>query len=276
VKKKLASVLGLTMVAAVIGLGLTGCSSSTGTAAAQDQPASVSADSQQTGIWVSGTGKVTVTPNIANLSLGITAQASTVGEAQSQAVAAVNRVMSALTSNGVDQKDIQTQYYSIQQINTPITVIPIEPSPTPGTSSTPAILPPTPVPGKGVEYQVSNTVSVKVRSIDKTGSIIDAVVAAGGDLTRVDSVTFSVDNPEQYYPQARQLAMNDAAAKASQLAKLAGVTLGKATYISESSSTPVLYFEAFSGQGAVPAAATSINPGQTDITVNVQVAYAIR
>lgn len=274
-KKKLALVLGLAIVAAVIGVGLTGCNSTAGPVAAQDQqPISTNASNQQTGIWVSGTGKITVTPNIATVDLGVTAQASTVAEAQSQAAAAMDKVISALTSNGVAQKDIQTQYFSIQEITTPIIVTPPVPYSTSGASGTPITPPRTTTLSRAITYQVINTVTVKIRTIDKTGSIIDAVASAGGDLTRINSVSFSVDQPEQYYTQARQLAMKDAADKASQLAKLAGVTLGKATYISESSSTPVIYPPTV--ESADSGSNTSISPGETDITYNVQVVYAIQ
>ena len=225
---------------------------------------------------MSGTGKITVTPNIATVDLGVTAQASTVAEAQSQAAAAMDKVISALTSNGVAQKDIQTQYFSIQQITTPIIVTPPVPYSTSGASGAPITPPPTTTTSQAITYQVINTVTVKIRTIDKTGSIIDAVSSAGGDLTRINSVSFSVDQPEQYYTQARQLAMKDAADKASQLAKLAGVTLGKATYISESSSTPVPYREVFAGQGVAPSATTPIDAGQTDIIIDVQMAYAVQ
>ncbi len=69
--------------------------------------------------------------------------------------------------------------------------------------------------------------------------------------------------------------MNDAKAKATQLASLAGVTLGKPTYIAENSSTPIPYSAAVpSIAAALPT--TPISPGQTDITLNIQVAYAIQ
>ena len=221
-----------------------------------------------------------VTPDIAILNLGVTAQASTVAAAQSQAVEAMDKVMSALTSNGVDQKDIQTQYFSIQQLTPVIPPVPYNSAPetsSGSTNGTSLVIPVRP-PGQPITgYEVSNVVTVKIRAIDNTGSIIDAVVAAGGDLLSINEVTFSVDQPDQYYAQARQLAMNDAKAKANQLAELAGVTLGTATYISESSSTSILYPpQAFSTQAITSSATTPINPGQTDITVDVQVAYAIQ
>jgi len=282
-KTKLVLALGFVMLIAALAVALAGLNATGGVAASQQLVASSDANNQQ-GIWVSGEGDVPVTPNIAILNLGMSAQASTVADAQSQAVAAMNKVMSALTSNGVDQKDIQTQYFSIQQVTNPIPPIPTPylPPPTlpPETSNglssgASTVMPIEPPVRPTTGYEVTNMVTVKIRAIDNTGAIIDATVEAGGDLLTIDGVTFSVDQPNQYYAQARELAMNDAKAKANQLAELAGVTLGNATYISESSSTPIVYPEAFSAQGAT-SSATTINPGQTDIIVDVQVAYAIQ
>jgi hypothetical protein len=98
----------LIVVAALL-VGLSGCSDTTGA-----QPINLTGNQQ--GIWVSGEGKVEVTPNIANLSLGVTVQAATVAQAQSQATTAMSAVMSVLTSNGIAAKDIQTENFSIQQI----------------------------------------------------------------------------------------------------------------------------------------------------------------
>jgi uncharacterized protein YggE len=268
-----------TAAVAVLAVGLTGRNTTGAVAVAGQQTVSAVVDNQH-GIWVSGEGEVPVTPDIAILNLGVTAQASTVAAAQSQAAEAMDKVMSALTSNGVDQKDIQTQYFSIQQLTPVIPPVPYNsPSETSSVSAngTSLVIPVRP-PGQLITgYEVSNVVTVKIRAIDNTGSIIDAVVAAGGDLLSINEVTFSVDQPDQYYAQARQLAMNDAKAKANQLAELAGVTLGTATYISESSSTPILYPpQAFSTQAVASSATTPINPGQTDIIVDVQVAYAIQ
>ena len=58
----------------------------------------------QTGIWVNGQGTVMVAPNIANLNLGVSAQAAKVADAQSQAAAAMTRVISALTGMGSTRK----------------------------------------------------------------------------------------------------------------------------------------------------------------------------
>jgi uncharacterized protein YggE len=268
--------------------GLAGCSAAR-VAAADVQPVSVNVNSQQ-GIWVTGEGKITVTPDIALIYVGVSATAPKVTDAQTQAAAAMDKVMSALTSNGIDKKDIQTQYYSIQQITNPV----IYPTGVPdGSGTIPPVAPPTPqdvpnvsgsvaprfppTPTMQTEYQVSNQVTVTIRTVANAGPVIDAVAAAGGDNIRINGINFSVDKPAQYNVQMRDLAMQDAKAKAADLARLSGVNLGKATYISENSySQPVPYPMAMYKSADMAGSVTSISPGQTDLTLTVQVAYAIQ
>jgi uncharacterized protein YggE len=248
VKKYWLVAISLVLVLAIA--GLCGCSAGPTTIGAVDL------NSQQSGIWVSGTGKVAVTPDIATLRLGIEAQAETVAEAQSQAAEAMNEVMTALTDGGVDKKDIQTQYFSIRQVTRWDDFKDKE------------IV---------IGYRVTNMVTAKIREIDKAGPIIDAVAAAGEDYTRINSIGFSVDDPTAYYEEARQKAMADARAKAEQLAGLAGVELGKPTYISEGSQAPIYPRDVYYEGAAVPAPAppTPISPGEIELTLTVQVAYAI-
>jgi len=237
--------IGLALVLSLVGLG--GCTAGTTTVGTVDL------NSQQEGIWVTGEGKVVVTPDIATLWLGIEAQAVTVAEAQSQAAEAMNSVTTALTDNGVDEKDIQTQYFSIDQVTRW------------DSDKDEEIV---------VGYRVTNMVTAKIREMDKVGSIIDAVAAAGGDYTRINNISFSVDDPSPYYDEARKEAMADAKAKAEQLADLAGVELGKPTYISEGVIyPPVIYRDA--GMEAAAAPSTPISLGEIELTLTVQVAYAI-
>jgi uncharacterized protein YggE len=252
---KIKLLLAVGMVLILIIAGLAGCSAQ-GVNAGDGQPITVNVGNQQTGIWVNGEGKVTVTPDVASVSLGVSAQAASVVEATSQAAAAMKQVIDSLKANGVADKDIQTQYYSIQQV--------------------------TRWDDKNQQeivtgYRVSNTVTAKIRTMDKVGAVIDAVAAAGGDLTRINGISFSVDKPEQYYAQARELALTDAKAKAEQMAKLTGVTLGKVTYVTESSYTPYQgYPVMYKDSAASGASTTPITPGETQITMNVQVNYTIQ
>jgi uncharacterized protein YggE len=247
-KKSWLMAIGLVLVLAIV--GLVGCSAGPTTIGTVDL------NSQQSGIWVSGTGKVAVTPDIATLSLGIEAQAETVAEAQSQAAEAMAAVMTALDESGVDEKDIQTQYFSIRQVTRWDDFKDKE---------------------VVIGYRVTNMVTAKIREIEQAGPIIDAVAAAGGDLTRINNISFSVDDPTPYYEEARQKAVVDARAKAEQLADLAGVKLGKPTYISEGAQVPIYPREVYYEGAAVPVPAppTPISPGEVELSLTVQVAYAI-
>jgi uncharacterized protein YggE len=258
-KSKTVILAALVTILAALAIASTGCGSN-GTVSAQQQPVNVSINSQQ-GLWVSGQGKVTVTPNIVILNIGVQAQASTVDEAQSQASTAMDKMMAALADNGVEKKDIQTQQFSIQQ------QVRYD-----NYSSTTNI----------TGYQVNNMVNATVRSTDQVGAIIDAAAKAAGDAIRINSVNFAVDKPDQYYSEARQMAMDNAKAKAQETAKLAGVTLGSPTYVSESiySQTQPYYNGLVTQAGAsLPAVivpAPPVNPGQSDIIINVQVSYSIQ
>ncbi len=240
------------LVLAVVGLA--GCSP---TSATVGDVRGISVSNQQQGIWVTGEGKVTVVPDIATLSLGIEAQDTTVAAAREKAAGAMDSVMTALTGNGVAKKDIKTQYLSIQQLTKW------------DADKNEAVV---------IGYQVTNMVTAKIRDIEKAGSIIDAVAKAGGDLTRINNISFSVDDPTQYYDEARGKAVADATAKAGQLAKLAGVTLGKPTYISEATySPPIIYRDAaMVKEAAAPGVETPVSPGEMEITLNIQVVYDIK
>jgi uncharacterized protein len=255
-KSRILLVAGI-IVLLVMLLAANGCSN--GVSAADSQPINVNVGNQQTGIWVNGEGKITLTPDLATLTLGVSAQTTTVAEAQSQAATAMDKVMKALTDAGIAKNDIQTRYYNINQVTrwddkTQQQIV--------------------------IGYNVSNSVIAKIRAMDKVGSIIDSVAVAGGDLTRINGINFSVEKPEKYYTQVRDLALKDAKTKAQQIADATSVTLGKPTYVSENSSSPVAYPQvSYSSKDAAMGASvptTSISAGELTVTLNVQVAYAIQ
>lgn len=208
---------------------------------------------QNNGIQVTGLGQVTATPDMATLQIGVSAQASTVAAAQNSAATAMNAVMQALKSKGVADNDIQTVGFNIYPMYDYKN----------GTNNI-------------TGYQVSNTVTVTIRNIANISSIIDTSAAAGGNFIQVNSISFGVSDPAPYLKQARQLAVANANATATQLASLAGVTMGKPVFITESSGyyppSPVYY----AAREATPAPATPINPGTTQISVNVEIVYAIQ
>ncbi|MEA3442029.1 MAG: SIMPL domain-containing protein [Chloroflexota bacterium] len=256
-KRKWLLAIGLTLVLATV--GLCGCSPGGASQIGLPKGLQVNLETQQQGIWVTGKGEVSVTPDIATLRLGVESRKATVAEAQAEASEAMDKVMASLKDSGVDEKDIQTRYFSIRQRTkwdreTDEEIV--------------------------IGYQVTNTVSAKIRDIDKVGTIIDAAAEAGGDLVRIQGISFSVEKPSTYYAELREKAMADAEAKAKQLADLAGVTLGKATYVSEGIQAPRTWdmYDMYVGSMAptpTPTAPPPISPGETKISLTLQVAYAI-
>ena len=211
---------------------------------------------QQSGIWVTGQGRVSVMPDLAVLNVGVEARAPTVQEARAQAAEAMQRVIAALKAQGVADRDIQTSYFSIQ------------PQYDYNRTSTPTL----------IGYIVSNQVTAKVRDLEKVGEVIDAAAEAGGDLTRIHGVGFTVEDNTDALRQARERAVADARAKAQQLAQLGGVQLGSLVYISEGSGAmppPVPYarMDLAAESGALK---TPIQVGELDVVVTVQAGFAIQ
>jgi len=246
--------LALVLILGLVLVGASGCTFGT-TEGVSTSGLKVNLSGQNEGIWVTGLGEITVVPDVATLRIGIVAQEASVSEAQAQAASAMGKLIDTLRENGVAKKDIQTQHFSIQKVTRW------------DRESEQEIV---------IGYQVSNMVLAKIRDLDKTGAIIDAAAVAGGDLTRIDSISFSVEDPSEYYQEVRGKAMQDARAKAEQLAELGGVKLGKPTYISEGAVSPIYPRAVYEKVAGAPAQAeTSISPGEMDISLNVQVVYAI-
>jgi len=252
--------LAISLALVIITVGAVGCYGDFGFPEAQELPelpegGDIILNQQNTGIWVTGEGKVSVVPDVAVLNLGVEAQAETVAEAQQQAAEAMEAVMAVLDEQDIAKKDIKTRYFSIYPVRR--------------WQNDEEIL---------IGYRVNNMVTIKIREVDDTGVIIDAVVEAGGDYTRINSISFTVDDPTDYYEDAREMAMEDAKDKAEQLAKLAKVDLGEPTYISEGSIYVPTPYDLFRGEAIplpAPAPTTPISPGETEVRLTVQVVYSI-
>jgi len=206
------------------------------------------------GISVSGLGGATADADTAVLSMGVSVLGDTAKAARDRAAAAMSDLLDSVRGNGVDADDIKTTQFSINpQIDY-------------SRSGDPRI----------TGYWVNNSVSIKVRDLDSVSAVIDDAVEAAGDAIRINGVSFTVDDPATFISEARAGAMAAAQAKAQELATLGGVTLGKPIAISESSGggVPPVFFDTARAEGV--GASTPIEPGQLEITVSVQVVYAIQ
>ena len=253
-KRNLSLLIILSLALAVIAVGTAGCEGITSPSPRTPSSSGFVLSQQSTGIWVTGEGKVTVVPDVPILSLGVEAQAVTVAEAQNQAAAAMTAVARELDNRGLGKKDIETQHFSIYPVRRWVPEREEE------------IL---------IGYRVNNMVTAKVRKVEDTGAIIDAITRVGGDYIRISNISFTVDDPTAYHKEAREKAMADAEAKAKQLADFGGVKLGEVTYISEGGGVIPVPRE-YAVMAPAPGAATPISPGETEIRLTVQVAYSIK
>jgi uncharacterized protein len=205
-------------------------------------------------IAVSGTGRIVLSPDTADLRLGVSSTAKTVKAARSSAATSMTAVIESLKKLGIADKDIQTTTLSLQ----PVYDYSLNTNP-------PRI----------TGYQLSNAVAVTVRDLDKLGDAIDNAIAAGA--TSLDGVSFRVADQAAAEQQARQSAMAEAKTKAKTLADAAGISISGVASIVETVA-PVPY-PVYYGYDAAAAPSrdvqTPVQPGSTEVVVTVSVVYLI-
>ena len=208
-------------------------------------------------ITVTGEGKITATPDVAIISLGIISEAATVNAATKDNTAKMNQIINTVKNQfKIDPKDIQTSAYNV--------------SPKYDWSNNIQRI---------VGYTVSQNISVKVRDFDKIGDILAQATALGANS--VSGPQFTIDDLEKFKAQARVLAIAQAKDKAKTLADQVGIKLGRIISFIEGGSNSIvpMYGYAAAGLGeakdrAVPS--PIIESGSQDVVVDVSIGYEIR
>ncbi len=201
---------------------------------------------------VSGTGTVTMKPDIAYINIGVHTEKPTAAEATAQNSSDSEAVMKAIKAAGVADDDIKTSNFNIYQSS--------QNDPTTGAKIS-------------TFYAVDNTVTVTVRDLTKLGSILDATVKAGAN--NVNSIQFDVADKSKALSDARAKAVKAARADADELASAAGVTLGNIQTINYNENTPGPIYYAKSALSAADAS-VPVSAGTMDISVNVAITYEIK
>ena len=219
-------------------------------------------------ISVSADGKVTATPDLATVDVGVMTQAATATDAKNQNDAKVNKVIAFVKQQGIADADIKTQ-----QLN-------LYPQQSYGGVMVPGGVPTTP---KITGYQANQTVEIKVRGVDKDQTALEKILdgAVNNGANEVDGVNFSFANPDALQQQAQETAIANAKVKAQALAKAAGLTLGKVVSVSETNSAfpgPVPYAvnSAMGLGGAAKSVAPDIQPGSQDVSESMTVTFEVK
>ena len=203
-------------------------------------------------VIVIGESSVSVTPDYALITSGVTTEGKTVKgatDANSKLMAAIT---TALLDRGIEQKDIQTSRFSIRPVYAPH-----EPRTEPKISG----------------YSVSNQVSVKIRKIGDLGEILDHLVTAG--VTDVGNIAFLVSDASKAADQAREAAMADARRKAEVYAHASGIQLGRIEWITEDSGVVAPVQTRAQGASVAMAATVPISAGEDTLRVRVTVGFGI-
>jgi hypothetical protein len=200
-------------------------------------------------ISVTGEASVSVPPDLALVDGGVTSEAKTAREASDANNTAMGKVMLALKTAGIDQKDVQTSRLSLQ----------------------PQYAPNRPGPSPVVGYRASNRVTIRVRDVGKVANVIDTLVGAGAN--EIGGINFMVSQASKLLDEARDKAVADARRKAEIYARAAGVTLGAPLSISEDGNAPPMPYRKMS---AGMAAAPQVAQGEETLSVTVNVSWAIK
>lgn len=207
-------------------------------------------------ITVSGEGNAAVKPDMAVITLSVMRQAETARQALDDNNKAMAAVLDAMKKEGIAERDLQTSGFNIS----PQYVYPT------GNE--------TPQAPKIVGYQATNTLSVRLRDLDKLGALLDQSVSLG--VNQGGDINFTNDKPDAVLNDARKAAVADAVAKAKLLTEAAGVKLGRILEISESGGRPIpqpMYRMAMAKESAD--APVPIAQGETNYTANVSIVFAI-
>ena len=202
-------------------------------------------------ISVSGTGRVSVQPDIADLRLGVNVSRLTVDEARNEAAKTMAAILAAVASAGVAKKDVRTSLLSVQ----------------------PRYEYRDNEPPRLAGYELANVVEVTVRHLAKLGDVIDGALKAGA--TSMDSLNFRLNDPSPAEKQARTLAMAQARSRADVLAEAADLTITGVSDVTEGGAMmPPRPFAAKAERMMMAAdASTPVETGSLEIAVSVSVTY---
>lgn len=232
------------IIGAIVTSMLLGSSTASSVAAAGDDQATNT-------VAVSGTGKVSGVPDVLRLDMGVQRTGNDVNAALNAANGDIARIRKALDKYRIDAKDFQTSQLSIN--------------------------PKFEGNGKVNGYEVFEGLTVKLRDLDKAGKAISDAAAAGGNATRINSVSFDIEDNAKLVQAARDAAFADAKAKAEQYAKLAGRRLGNVTQVSEQTNydnAPMPY-AAVADSAAQSKSSVPIETGSQQVSVDSNVTWEL-
>ena len=202
-------------------------------------------------IVVSGTGRIAVDPDVAELRLGVAVSRPSVDAARAAAAESMTAILAAVGAAGVAPRDVRTTLLSVQ------------PRYDYRDGKAPTL----------VGYDLANIVEVTARDLANLGAIVDGSLSAGA--TSLDGLSFRVDDPREAERAARVAAVAEARSRAEILAEAAGVAIGGVVGIVEGGPPPTWPQPKAQMLRAAADTGTPVEAGTTEISVSVTVTFQI-
>jgi hypothetical protein len=204
---------------------------------------------------VNGEGIVIARPDIATVTIGVVSEAANARAALDANNNNMRNVVSSITAAGVEERDIGTSGFNVEPV---YSRPPLRPD---GSQENPQI----------IGYRVSNQVTVRIRNIDNSGAVLDAVVTAGAN--RLTGIEFGIAEPGRLNDEALRNAIADARRKADLIAQAAGVRLVRVLSISTNNAFPRPEFDM--RLAAASAKEVPILQGERTLSATASIVYEI-
>jgi uncharacterized protein len=210
-----------------------------------------SAQMNPNGITVTGVGNVYGTPDLAIIDLGVDIANEDINVASDEVSKVTGTLLELFKQAGIESKDVRTAYFNVwREVRYD----------SEGNETKPV-------------FHVVNTLSITVRDVSKVGILLNESLSAGANA--INGIQYTFANPEELEQQARSLAMQNAKARAAELAVLSGVSLGRVLSINEVpayGATPIAYGAAMESKMA---AGTPVSLGQLAVSISITVTFEI-
>ncbi|MBU1177518.1 MAG: SIMPL domain-containing protein [Patescibacteria group bacterium] len=204
-------------------------------------------------ITVSDTGEIYAKPDLGIAVFSVKTEKNTVAQAMTENTQKMNKIISSMKNLGVEEKDLKTTAFNIypryNYLETGTRIL--------------------------AGYEITQSLQVKIRDLEKIGDIVQAATDAGSN--QIGDLSFTIDNEDAFKKQAREEAINKAKAKAKELADQLGVDLVRIVGFYESGEQPI-YYDTYSAKEAIGiggGGAPQIETGENKISVSVSITYEI-
>lgn len=201
-----------------------------------------------TGVSVVGSGQVSAAPDVLRVSFSVEQVAPDVAAAVARVGENTDAVIAALRGQGVEESQLGTSAVNVFQEYRE--------------------------PGTTAAYRASHTITVETKDLTGFGRLLNAAVDAAGNSLGLHGLQFDIEDKTELLTRARELAFQQARAKARELAAMAGYSLGSVTAIAETHGHFPIREQAVALGKGFDAAAINVTPGDHAVEVSLEVNFS--